>query len=285
MKRWISPVLALSLASAALLAARAGMRPPAAAPRPPRAEAPIPPPRAQLPSLAAPGEAPNPAIAATDDTSPSDIASLLAADPATQARLAIGLRKRPTPDRVRALMTAYRATAAPRSRALLLYLLACSRPAIADADRDATLDSEAVPFLREVASAERTDATRPAFLALSALGTPEAARVLTDVARDPGKAEEALSSLATRPTHAALEALEGMAREGGEAASRVRALRTLLVATRLWDGEADFAARGVVAETRRFLAWEGRVIAESLASDGDARDDAQAVLREIESLP
>lgn len=213
------------------------------------------------------------------------MAALLVADPASQARLAIDLRKCPTPERVRALLEAYRSATTPRSRALLLYLLACSRPTIESADRDACLDREAVPFLREVASAERTDATRPAFLALSALGTPEAARVLTDVARDPEKAQEALSALATRPNSAALGALEGMARDGGEAASRIQALRALLVAMRLWNGEADFAARGVVAETKRFLAWEGKVIAESLARVGEAQDEAQAVLREIESLP
>ena len=93
--------------------------------------------------------------------------------------------RQPTAERVDEALREYRQTEDARKKAIALYILARSRRVVAHAERDAVLSTEAIPFLRDVTLAPASEATRPAILALSALGQPEAARTLALASLDP----------------------------------------------------------------------------------------------------
>ncbi len=197
----------------------------------------------------------------------------------------------PTLERVDAALREYRETADSRRKAIALYVLARSRRVVAHAVRDEVLSTEALPFLRDVTLAPATDATRPAILALSAMGDPEAARTLALASLDasePEKGAEALSALIVRPDRHAVAALEDLARDRVSGAARLRALRALVTAATLWGPQAeDLEARTALAEANRFLEWEAKGIAESIGRATRVAalgDDARSVGAAIDSL-
>ncbi len=224
--------------------------------------------------------APDPTVPGTPTEPPSDLEAQ-----------ALEWGKHPTLDRVDEALRAYRESPDPRRKAIALYILARSRRVVAHAGRDAVLSTEAVPFLRDVTLAPATDATRPAILALSALGDPEAARILALAARDPRepqKAEEAISALIVRPDRCAVGALEDLARARASGSARLRAVRALLTAAALWGPQAeDLDARAALAEARRFLEWEGPGIADSVGRGTrvvELQEDARSLSGEIETF-
>lgn len=198
---------------------------------------------------------------------------------------------KPTTERVEEAIRSYRQSSGSRTRAIALYILARSRRTVAHAERDDVLANEALPFLRDVALSPSTDATRPAILALSALGDPEAARTLALASldpREPEKGVEALSALVVRPDRYAVAALEDLARDRVSGAARLRAVRALVSAAKLWGPQAeDLESRAALSEARRFLEWEAPAIAESIGRAtrvAALREDASALAGDIRTL-
>lgn len=211
--------------------------------------------------------------------------------PADLEAVALEWGRQPTAERVDETLREYRRAGDARSKAIALYILARSRRAVAHAERDAVLSTEAIPFLRDVTLAPASDATRPAILALSALGQPEAARTLALASldpREPGKGAEALSALIVRPDRCAVAALEDLARDRVSGAARLRAVHALLSAAKLWGHQAeDLEARAALAEAYRFLEWEATGVIDSIdraTRIAGLQEDARALAGDIQSF-
>lgn len=242
------------------------------------------------PPPATPAVSPKPP-ALTGDAAEEAFRTLPTADPETQASMILAMRESPTADLVRAAIRLWRTSREDRVRALLLFFLAGSRPAVADAERDTILDVEAVPFLRDVVLRPADDATRPAILALSDLRKDEAARLLSLVVqdpRDPEKSEEALAALVVRPHRTAVQALENLAAGRASQATKLRALRGLISMIQTWDKEgADPELREAMGDARRFVTTDGLGIASIAGTQSgipEVREEAAQIQTDIQSL-
>lgn len=211
--------------------------------------------------------------------------------PGRQAAAALQLRRLSTPEVVEGALRRWHTTGDARLRALLLYVLSGTRAAVENSERDALLTAGAVPFLRDVVRQPAGTATAPAILALSDLGTEEAARTLTAVAQDPrepAKAGQSLSALIARPDRHAVAALEAMAHDAGSRTTHVRAVGALVrIAQTSKQAGADAPAEWH-AEARAFVRGEGLDIVRAIAGDGalpEVQRAASEIQAAIESLP
>ena len=239
-----------------------------------------------------PGRAIPAAEASAKTPSAEDALAVLAGDdPAQQAVTILALRSRPTPEIVEAALKLFRTTGDDRTRALLLFLLSGTRTAVENSERDALLAAGAVPFLKGVAFRPADGATAPALLALSDLGTDEAAHVLTAVAQDPQdpvRGGQGLAALVMRPDAHAVAALQSLATDAGSHSTHLRAVGALLeIVLRRTPAEAGVEAPECVSEARRFLAIHGAEIARGAALASrlpDVQARAESILKALESL-